>query len=238
LMVLDLTVPTHDGMGLVQERIEWVDDQLSALAGRAVVIAAHHAIYPLSTEAPVYYAFSRMMYNFTPHVSAARTLLQDVIARQANVKMLLSGHFHGTVVDQHVKQKIAGGLPGDRVVTHVQVPCVVEYPCAYRLFSFKRVGETGRIGYQVAVTRRADLRQASREAAIYRALGTKVRPPAEYEKIMEAAARQDNVLGQWAAANPFDAARANIRGFKDGTANEGKGNSEAGSIKGEIEFTI
>ncbi len=238
LMVLDLTVPTHDGMGLIQERIEWVDDQLHALSGRAVVIAAHHAIYPLSTEAPVYYAFSRMMYNFTPHVSAARTLLQDVIARHANVKMLLSGHFHGTVVDQHPKREVAGGLPGDRVVTHVQVPCVVEYPCAYRLFTFKRSGKIGRIGYQVAITRRSDLRMASREATIYRVLGMKVRAPAEYEKIMAAAARQDNLLGRWAAANPFDAARANIRGFKDGTANAGRGNSEVGSIRGEIEFTI
>jgi hypothetical protein len=187
---------------------------------------------------PAMNAYLHSSSHFTYKRSAARLQLHDIFARHNNVKMAISGHYHGVEVDQYKKLKAAGNAADDAFTTHVQVPCTVEYPCGYRLFKLSRSGGRATIEYISAYTRKSALRDESREAPIFKYMGTKVRVPHNYQGTLERLREQDTILGHAAMLDPYDLIDLNVRGFKDGTARAGKGNTGKPNINGKIEVTI
>lgn len=238
LIVLDTTIARHSNQGLGQDRIDWLDDVLAELHGRVVLMASHHPIFPLTLVPPAMDAYLRARSHFTPKRSASRVLLQEVLARHNNVKMVISGHYHGVVVDQYKKLKPGGDAADDAFTTHVQVPCTVEYPNGYRLFKLSRAGSRATIEYISAYTRKAELRDQSREAPIFKYMGTEARVPHNYQGTLERLNQQDAILGHAAMLDPYDLIDLNVRGFKDGTARAGKGNTGKPNINGKVEVTI
>jgi hypothetical protein len=184
------------------------------------------------------YGYLRMRSHFTPPRSAAREQLHRLFSRHNNVKMVICGHYHGVTVDQFRKAEPAGSYPDDGFTTNFQAPCTIEYPNGYRLLKINRTGGSGTIGYITAFTRRSDLRSESSQAPLFKILGTKARPPRKYEGSLERLGKQENIMGMAAALNAYDAFDLNVRGFKDGTANFGRGNTGKPNINGRIEFTI
>ena len=238
LIVLDTVIPSISAMGMIQDQIDWLIDQVESRQDKVVLIASHHEQYPLSLVPPAMTAMLVSRSHFTPPKSALRTQLHQLYDRSKNLKMLITGHYHGTVVDQFKKEKAAGSRPDDPFTTHVQVPCTAEYPCGYRLFKISREGEAGRIEYISAYSRLFALRDRSCQANIYKVFGGKARPPLGYQGTKERMAQRSNIFGELAKLNPYDLVKLNVRGFKDGTANFGRGNTGKPNINGQLEFTI
>lgn len=238
LLVLDSTIPTHSGLGLLQEQIDWLEDEILARPHQAVVVASHHPLYPITLVPEVMEAYLRHRSHFTPPVSAARSLTQSLFGRLPQVKLVLSGHYHGVCVDQFRKPRPAGSAADDGFTTHVQVPCTIEYPCGYTLFRFIRQGGVVRTEYQVAYTRLADLRRRSGQAPMYRLMGAKIQAPRRYEGTLARLSRRDHLFRALSAFQPLDLADLDLRGFKDGSARGGRGNTGKGNLNGKLEFSI
>jgi len=238
LIVLDTSIPSLTPLGLIQDRIDWLEDQLAERKDQAVIVACHHPLYHLTTVPPLMMAYLRMQEHFTPKRSAARNQLHRLFSEHPNVKAVLTGHYHGVVVDRFRKNKTAGSLPDDAYTTHIQVPCTIEYPSAYRLVTLSRHGDRATLDYSLAYTRLFELRAESAAAPIYRYLGTKARPSLKYRRAMDYASRQDNFFGDLARLDGYDLVDLNVRGFKDGTAFLGKGKGGKYNIADMIEFSI
>ncbi len=238
LIVLNTTIFGLNSLGLSQDRIDWLEDQLNGLKGRAVIVASHHPIYPISIVPPLMNAYLMTRTHFRNARSAARYQLHDLFARHPQVKLVLSGHYHGVCTDQFEKKNRAGSLPDDAYTTHIQVPCLIEYPCGYRVLKINRRGKKCTIEYTSAYTRLHRLREESRNAPIFKYLGTETRVSPRYKADMERVARQENFSAHVAMLDPYDLADLNVRGFKDGTANLGKGNTGKPNINGKLEFTV
>jgi hypothetical protein len=238
LIVLDSTIPDFNNLGLLQEQIDWLEDEIASRPNQVVVVASHHPLHPISLVPEVMSAYLRHRSHFTPPLSAARMLLQDLFARSPQVKLLVSGHYHGVCVDQFPKRAPAGKAPDDRFTTHVQVPCTVEYPCGYTLFRFSRSGQDVRTEYQVAYSRLAELRQESSQALMYRIMGGKLKVPAGYEGSLARFQKHDTVFGMFSAFRPWDLADADLIGFKDGTGRGGRGNTGKSNLRGTLEFSF
>ncbi|MFO8057654.1 MAG: metallophosphoesterase, partial [bacterium] len=238
LIVLNTTIFGLNSLGLSQDRIDWLEDQLNGLRDKAVIVASHHPIYPISIVPPLMNAYLMTRTHFRHARSAARYQLQNLFARHPQVKLVLSGHYHGVCVDQFKKKKTAGSLPDDIYTTHIQVPCLIEYPCGYRLLKIRRQGAKCTIEYRTAFTRLHELREESRSAPIFQYLGTETRVPPRYKAAMDRPARQENFSAHLAIDDPYDLIDLNVRGFKDGTANRGLGNTGKPNINGKIEFSV
>jgi len=238
LIVLDSTIPTFNGLGLMQEQMDWLADQLEGLRDQVVVVASHHPIWPISLVPPLMEAYLRHRSHFTPPLSAARVQLQNLFARYPSVKLAISGHYHGVCVDQYRKTRPAGTATDDAFTTHIQVPCTVEYPCGYTLFKISRADGQGRIEHVTAYSRLAALRRKSSQALMYESTGPKLKVPRHYQGSLERLSKQDNIFGLWASLNPKNLMNINLRGFKDGTAHGGRGNTGKPNLKGQIEFSL
>ena len=231
MIVLDTVIASMANCGMHQDQLDWLEDALDLQKDKTIIIASHHPLYHLTQVPQAMYWYLRSRSHFTPPRGATRVQAQDIIARHPNVKMVISGHYHGVSVDQFMNNE-------NKPVTHVQVPCTVEYPNGYRLFQINRDGGKGSIEWTTAYTRLANLRQESSQALIYKLLGTKIKPSKKYKAALDRIAKQDNLIGHFAALNPYDLPDLNMRGFKDGTANRGRGNSKMNSINGIVEFDI
>jgi 3',5'-cyclic AMP phosphodiesterase CpdA len=238
VIMLDTVIPHDSGLGLIQDRIDWLEDMLDQMRSRVVLTASHHPIYPISLVPPVMEAYLQSSSNFTPKHAAARDQLIALLARANNLKMAISGHYHGVVVDRFKKDAPSGAAPDDGYTTHLQVPCTAEYPCGYRLLQISRAGGRATIEYLTAYTRRADLRDESRHAPIFKILGTEARVPHKYQGSLEQLKGEDHILGQAARLDPYDLLDLNVRGFKDGTARMGRGKGGKPNINGRIEISI
>ncbi len=238
MIVLDTTMPTKNPLGMSQQRIDWLDDQLKALDSKAVMVVSHHPLYQLTLVPLLMLSYLRLRSHFTPKRSAARMQLQDIFQRHSNVKLVISGHYHGTAVDQFEKQAPAGDLPDDLYTTHIQAPCTIEYPNGYRVLRIERQGKSASIEYSCAYTRLSGLRRDSGSALLYKVLGTRPGPGWKYERALARLKEKENFSGEVARLDPYDLVDLNVRGFKDGTANLGRGNTQKRNIRGKIEFTI
>lgn len=238
LIVLDSTIANFDHLGLIQEQIDWLEDQIEQRRDQVVIIASHHPLYHLGLVPGLLQVYLQTRYKFTPRLCAARVQLQKLFARHHNVKMVISGHYHGVCVEQHKKKARAGTAADDPFTTIVQVPCTIEYPCGYRLFKISREQGRVRIEYVTAYTRLAELRRLSSQAPLYRILGTKIKPPGRFKESLARLSRQDNISGEFAVLNPFDVMDLNCRGAKDGTTNRGRGNTGKPNQNGKLECSI
>jgi hypothetical protein len=101
----------------------------------------------------------------------------------------------------------------------------------------RRNGDAITMDYVTAYTRLHELRDESRRAPIFRYLGTNPREPRGYEGAMAELAKEQNVWADLIKADPYDLGKLNVRGFKDGAANLGRGNTGKPNINGKIEVT-
>ena len=238
LVVLDSTIPTKASLGMNQDQIDWLEDQLARREKQAVIVACHHPIYHISQVPKAMSTYLNIRSHFTPKVTSARAQLHALFKKHNNLKLAISGHYHGTCTDQYRKTNPKGAMPDDSATTHIQVPCTVEYPNGYRFFKFSRSKNTARIEYVTAYTRRADLRAKSSRALIFKMMGADIKTPRKYENTLNLLNERRNVLRTFDRVNPMDLMEMNIRGYKDGTANRGRGNSGKNNINGIIEFSI
>lgn len=238
LISLDTSIPSETPLGVRQDQIDWLEDRLFELKDQAVLISSHHPIYALTLIPPLMNAYLRARAHFTPKRAANRMALQELFARHDNVKLIISGHYHGVNVDRFKKIEKRGGLADDGYTTHIQIPCTVEYPCGYRLLRLSREGNKARIEYHTAFTRLAGLREGSRQAPIFKILGTETRVPPRWQGTMARLGAKDNAFGDLAKLDPYNLLDLNVRGFKDGSAMAGKGKGGKPNINGSIEFTI
>jgi 3',5'-cyclic AMP phosphodiesterase CpdA len=88
LVALDTTVPGEDGGRLDADRLAWLDAVLAAEPERPALLALHHP--PIATGMPAFDAIGLP--------AADRAALADVVARHAQVKALVAGHVHRTIV--------------------------------------------------------------------------------------------------------------------------------------------
>jgi 3',5'-cyclic-AMP phosphodiesterase len=88
LICLDSTVPGAEGGSLDGGRIEWLDAALAEDAETPTVIALHHP--PLHTQIPT---FERI--GLAPD---SCTALAEVVARNPQVKRIVAGHVHRSIV--------------------------------------------------------------------------------------------------------------------------------------------
>ena len=237
VVMLDSVVPTSSSLGLVQDRIDWLEDQLEHLRDQVVIVAAHHDLYPLSVVPPAFNTYLHSISHFSPVRSSTRILLQQLFARFPNVKACLSGHYHSTVADMFKKDPRAAGA-ADGYTVHIQTPCTAEYPAGYRLIRVSRSGNRGRIEYDMAYTREWEFRNRSRSALGYRFSGTESRLPPGYEGAVAELQKQPGFWGDFFRASPFDLINFNILGFKDGTSNFGRGNDRLRNINDSFEFDL
>lgn len=238
LIVLDSVIPTESSMSLIQDQIDWLEDQIAARKNQAVIVACHHPIYALSQVPRLMAAYLKARSHDTHKLSAARIQLQELFAKNSNVKLVLSGHSHGTVVDRHRKTKPLGSLPDDAFTTHIQIPCTVEYPNGYRLIKVSRSKNTVHIDYITAYTRLASLRAKSARAKIFSILGTDIKTPKNYRAVRNSIDAAENIARIEDKINSMDLMDLNVRGYKDGTTNNGLGNSGKRNINDKIEVTI
>jgi 3',5'-cyclic AMP phosphodiesterase CpdA len=90
LLALDSTDPGHDGGRLDGDRIAWFDAELAVDTVTPTIVALHHP--PLVTGMPAADAIG---------LPAADTLaLGGVLARHPQVRRVIAGHFHRTVVGE------------------------------------------------------------------------------------------------------------------------------------------
>jgi len=238
LIVLDSVIPTAGSLGMIQDQIDWLEDQITRRKKQTVIVACHHPIYPVSQVPRAMNTYLRIRSHFTPKVTSARIQVQELFARNNNVKLLLSGHFHGTCTDQYRKINPEGRISDDPFTTHIQIPCTIEYPNGYRVIKVSRSKKSVCIDYVTAYTRLADLRTQSSLALLFKLMGADIKAPKKYENTRNSLYDRDNILRLFDKVNPIDLADLNVRGYKDGTVNNGRGNSGKNNINGKIEFTI
>ncbi len=238
IVALDSVMTTYDHIGMGQDQLDWLEDVLSDSRGKAVIAGLHHCPWSIRETPPVMHAVSRIMFDFTPMMSAARMALQDIFARHSCVKLVCYGHHHGTLFDQYPKKVFAGRAADDAYTSAMQTPATAEYPCGYRLLKVSRRGRTGRLEYFSAYTRLNELRKESGERLFYRVMGTKVRTPRNYK---EGRAGAEAISSAELASRRFsghDLTATNLRGYKDGTLGLGLGNTGKSNVRGKIEFTL
>lgn len=238
MIVLDSVIPSETPLGLIQERIDCLIDQIEGSKDQVIIIACHHPLYKLTTVPPLMYGYLRARSHFTPKHSATRTQIQGLFARNNHVKLAITGHYHGVVTDQFSKAAPAGSQPDDLFTTHIQVPCTIEYPCGYRIFRIRREGDKGTIEYTTAYTRLHKLREQSSRATLFRLFGRKARPSRKYRESLDRLAKEENFSGDLARIDPNDLFDVNVRGYKDGSAGFGRGNTGKPNIRGRIEFSL
>jgi hypothetical protein len=234
LLMLDSVIATGSAMGFSQERIDWIEDQLERSRGKAVLVACHHDMYQLSLVPPALYAYLRSQSHFTGRKSAAREQLHRLFARHNCVKLCLSGHYHSVVADEFNKERGAG----DAHTVHLQTPCVTEYPSGYRVLRMERKGGELSVEYVTAYTRLWEIRKKSLNTLGYRIAGTKPIVPLDYHGTLAQLQGNGGFFGDLAMLDPYDLIKLNVRGFKDGTANLGLGNSFLHNIDDRIKFTL
>jgi len=88
LVVLDSTRPGDDAGELDAERLRWLDAELSAHPDTPTLIAMHHP--PLLTGIPAWDEIGLP--------DADRRALGDIVARHRQVRRLVAGHLHRTIV--------------------------------------------------------------------------------------------------------------------------------------------
>jgi 3',5'-cyclic AMP phosphodiesterase CpdA len=97
LVVLDTTVPGDDAGELDEARLDWLDGELAAAAGRPTLVAMHHP--PLLTGIPVM--------DRVGLAAESRDALAAVLDRHDHAVRILAGHMH---------RSIAGDVAGRPVV--------------------------------------------------------------------------------------------------------------------------
>lgn len=234
LLMLDSVIATGSAMGFSQERIDWVEDQLEQSRGKVVLVACHHDLYQLSLVPPALYAYLRNQSHFTGRKSAARSQLHRLFAEHNCVKFCLSGHYHSVVADIWRKRR---GV-GDPYTVHLQSPCVTEYPCGYRVLSLEREGGAVKAEYVTAYTRLWEIRQKSLDTFGYRIAGTEPRVLPGYQGTLAELQGQEGFFGDLGFLDPYDLVKLNVRGFKDGTGNMGRGNGRLKNIHDRVEFSV
>jgi Icc protein len=95
LVVVDTTIPGEDPGALDGGRLEWLDAELAAAPDASTVVAMHHP--PILTGSPVWDDLGLPL--------ADREALRDVIARHRQVRRVVAGHVHRTMVGE------LGGTP-------------------------------------------------------------------------------------------------------------------------------
>ena len=238
LIVLDSVIPTASSLGMLQDQIDWLEYQIEKRKKQFIIVACHHPIYPVSQVPRVMSTYLKIRSHFTPKVTSARTQVQELFARNNNVKLVLSGHYHGTCTDQYRKRNPQGEMYDDFFTTHIQVPCTIEYPNGYRILKISRSKNIVSMNYVTAYTRLANLRTQSSQAKLFSVMGADIKVPRKYKGARNSLDDQSNILRTFDRINPIDMADMNIRGYKDGTTNNGRGNSGKNNIHGKIEFTI
>jgi 3',5'-cyclic AMP phosphodiesterase CpdA len=98
LVVLDTTVPGEDPGALDAERLDWLDRELAIAPDVPTLLAMHHP--PIVTGLP---AWDRIALP-----AADRTALTAVVGRHPQVRRLIAGHVHSTLI---------GNLAGNTVLT-------------------------------------------------------------------------------------------------------------------------
>ena len=88
LVVLDTTRPGEDAGELDAERLRWLDAELRAHPHTPTLIAMHHP--PLLTGIPAWDEIGLP--------DADRRALGDIVARHRQVRRLVAGHLHRTIV--------------------------------------------------------------------------------------------------------------------------------------------
>ncbi|HEY3764311.1 MAG TPA: phosphodiesterase [Gaiellales bacterium] len=88
LLVCDTVVPGHDGGRMCDERLGWLDAQLAADRSTPTVVAMHHP--PLVTGIEAMDAIGLD--------AATRTALADMLDRAPNVRRVVAGHVHRTML--------------------------------------------------------------------------------------------------------------------------------------------
>ena len=234
LIMLDSVIAGVSAMGLMQERIDWLSDQVARAKGKVLLVAGHHDFYPLSTVPPVLNSYLRGHSHFTGEKSSTRMQLHRLFAANNCVKFCLSGHMHSVVADQWPKDP---GV-GDPATVHLQTPCTTEYPCGYRLLRLQRDGGAVNAEYFTAYTRLWEVREKSMQATGYRLTGTRPRTLPGYQGTLAALQKQGGIWGEFSRLDPYDLAKLNVRGFKDGTANMGRGKGKLRNIYDRVSFTL
>ena len=237
VIMVDSVVPTSSALGVVQDRIDWLEDMLEQQKNKTVIIAAHHDLYPLSVVPPALNAYLHKHSHFTAVHSSTRMQLQKLFARFRNVKVCLSGHYHATVADMFKKDARVAGKD-DGYTVHLQTPCLAEYPAGYRLLRVSREGNRGRMEYHTAYTREWQIRDHSHQATAYKLSGIESRHPPGYEGSVTELQKHPGFWGDLFRASPFDLIDFNVIGFKDGTSNLGHGNGRLRNIHDAFEFDL
>ncbi len=90
LVVVDSTRPGHDDGELDEERLAWLDTQLTAAPEQPTLIAMHHP--PLVSGVPAWDSFAL--------APIARHALAEVVTRHAQVRRIVGGHVHRAITTQ------------------------------------------------------------------------------------------------------------------------------------------
>jgi 3',5'-cyclic AMP phosphodiesterase CpdA len=88
LVALDTTVPGEDGGRLDGERLAWLDAALAAGPEQPTLLAMHHP--PVATGLPAFDAIGLPV--------ADRAVLAEIVGRSPQVRRLVAGHVHRTIV--------------------------------------------------------------------------------------------------------------------------------------------
>jgi 3',5'-cyclic-AMP phosphodiesterase len=92
LVVLDTTIPGADPGELDDDRLRWLDAELSAAPEQATVIAMHHP--PIATGVPVWDEIGLG--------AESRYALAEVVAPHIQVKKIVAGHVHREILGELV----------------------------------------------------------------------------------------------------------------------------------------
>lgn len=90
LVVLDSTIPGESSGALDAQRLAWLDGELAQSPQQPVLIAMHHP--PLLTGSP---AWDRICLT-----NVDRGLLGEVVERHPQVRRIVTGHVHRTIVGE------------------------------------------------------------------------------------------------------------------------------------------
>ncbi len=88
LVALDTTVPGEDGGRLDADRLAWLDATLAAVPEQPTLLAMHHP--PVATGLPAFDAIGLPV--------ADRAALAEIVGRSPQVRRLVAGHVHRTIV--------------------------------------------------------------------------------------------------------------------------------------------
>jgi 3',5'-cyclic-AMP phosphodiesterase len=90
MVVLDTTIPGEDAGALDDERLAWLERELSAVPGAPTLLAMHHP--PLVTGVPAWDEISL--------AAGDRAALEDVLRRHPQVHRIVAGHVHRTMTTE------------------------------------------------------------------------------------------------------------------------------------------